>query len=129
MTAPLSIRPEEPPDDTSVVVRAGIMARDSVLATVNDAHDDYGMYMMSVEAVIGATVDDVCRSSPRIGDRYRRVRLSSFGRLRAAGFVLLATFDAPHFDVVLPDTSELTLTRLDRCFDPPIPNPGHVSGG
>lgn len=33
------------------------------------------------------------------------------------------TFDHPHFTVVLPDLSELTLVRLDRAFDAPIPNP------
>jgi hypothetical protein len=35
----------------------------------------------------------------------------------------LATFDSPHFTVVLPDISELTVARLDRSFDGPIPNP------
>jgi len=34
----------------------------------------------------------------------------------------------PHFTLVLPDLSELTLTRLDRCFDEPIPNPGRGPG-
>jgi hypothetical protein len=56
------------------------------------------------------------------------VRLSTFGRVRAAGFALLAIFDRPHFTLVLADLSELTLTRLDRCFDDPIPNPGKAPG-
>ena len=34
--------------------------------------------------------------------------------LTAAGFALLATFDHPHFTLVLADLSELTLARLDR---------------
>lgn len=50
--------------------------------------------------------------------------LSTFGRVRASGFALLATFDHPHFTLVLPDLSELTIARLDRCFDDAIPNPG-----
>ncbi|MGH9230663.1 MAG: hypothetical protein ACRD07_18375, partial [Acidimicrobiales bacterium] len=45
------------------------------------------------------------------------MRLSTFGRVRGADFTLLATFDRPHFTLVLADLSELTLTRLDRCFD------------
>jgi len=53
----------------------------------------------------------------------RRVRLSTFGRLRGAGFALLATFDHPHFTLVLADLAELTLARLDRCSNEPIPNP------
>jgi len=28
--------------------------------------------------------------------------------------------------LVLADLSELTLARLDRCFDDPIPNPGRA---
>ena len=52
------------------------------------------------------------------------VRLSTVARVRGEGFALLATFEHPHFTLVLPDVSELTLVRLDRCFDEPIPNPG-----
>ena len=73
-------------------------------------------------------VDELCRRSPRLG-RYGQVRLSTFGRLRTAGFAVIATFDQPHFDVVLPDVSELTVARLDRCFDAPIPNPGRRGQG
>lgn len=74
-------------------------------------------------------VDELCRTSPRIGDRYGKIRLSEFGRLRAAGFPVVPTFEHPHFDVVLPDFLEVTLVRLDRCFDDPVPNPGRPSRG
>jgi hypothetical protein len=56
--------------------------------------------------------------------RYGKVRLSTVGRLRAAGFALLPTLRRPHYDVVLPDITDLTLDRLDGAFDAPIPNPG-----
>ena len=78
----------------------------------------YAVYGISVEGVLDTTVQEACR-----GDRissYRRVRLSTFGRVRGAGFALLATFDHPHFTLVLADLSELTVARLDRCFDEPI---------
>lgn len=52
------------------------------------------------------------------------MRLSTAGRVRQAGFVLLPTLGRPHYDIVLPDTSDGTLGRLDACFDPPVPNPG-----
>lgn len=85
---------------------------------------------MSVEAVVeGSTVTDTCRDSPRIGERYGKVRLSTAGRLRSAGLVLLATFNRPHFDVVLTDLSEPTLQRLLDCFDDPIDNPGRGRRG
>jgi hypothetical protein len=48
----------------------------------------------------------------------------AFGRIRHAEFALLATFDHPHFRLVLAGLSELTLARLDRCFDGPIPDSG-----
>ncbi len=82
----------------------------------------YAVYGISVEGVIDTTVQEACRSE-RVAN-YRRVRLSTFGRVREAGFALLASFDHPHFTLVLADLSELTLARLDRCFDDPIPNPG-----
>ncbi len=56
------------------------------------------------------------------------MRLSTAGRVRAGGFALLPTFSRPHFSVLLPDLSELTMARLDRCFDAPIPNPGRAPG-
>ena len=77
----------------------------------------------SVEAALDQTVLEACRSSERL-EPYRHIRLSTFGRLHAAGFPLLATFESPHFTLVLPDLSELTLARLERSFDEPIPNPG-----
>jgi hypothetical protein len=54
-------------------------------------------------------------------------QLSTAGRLRAAGFVLLATFDRPHHDIALPDLSDGIIMRLEACFDAPIPNPGKGS--
>lgn len=106
---------------------AGVMAPDSIRRTAADSFDDFGAYLVSVEAVLEGTVDETCHRSPRIGDRYGKVRLSTAGRLRAAGFVLLATFDRPHFDIALPDLSDDTVKRLDECFDQPIPNPGRAA--
>lgn len=128
MVQPLPIRADEPPDHT-VVVRAGVMAAERVAEAAADAFDDYGVFTMSIDAAIDLDVDELCRTSPRIGDRYGKIRLSEFGRLRAAGFAVLPTFEHPHFDVVLPDLSEVTLVRLDRCFDDPVPNPGRPSRG
>jgi len=49
--------------------------------------------------VIDTSVREACRSDRIVS--YRRVRLSTFGRLRAASFVVLAAFDHPHFTLVL----------------------------
>jgi len=41
----------------------------------------------------------------------------------------MATFEHPHFTVVLPELSDLTLARLLRCFDAPVANPAHPGDG
>jgi hypothetical protein len=127
VTKPLPLRSDAPPDNATVVVRAGVMSIESATRAAERTFALYAVYGISVEAVIDTTVQEACR-----GDRiasYRRVRLSTFGRVREAGFALLATFDHPHFTLVLADLSELTLARLDHCFDEPIPNPGRPTEG
>lgn len=109
-----------------MVLRAGVMSAMSVRRAAERTFDLYSVYGISVEGVLDTTVQEACRGERVVG--YRQVRLSTFGRVRSAGFALLATFDRPHFTVVLADLSELTVARLDRCFDDPIPNPGRASG-
>jgi hypothetical protein len=122
MPRALPLRPDVPPDDAAIVLRAGVMSPENVRRAADRTLALYEVYGISVEGVIDSTVQEACRRA-RIAS-YRHVRLSTFGRVREAGFALLATFDHPHFTLLLPDLSELTLARLDRCFDPPIPNPG-----
>ena len=123
MTRVLNLRSEQPPDDAVVVLRAGVMTPDNIRRSAERTFAIYAVYGISVEGVIDRTVLDACRASERIAG-YRQIRLSTFGRLRVAGFALLATFNHPHFTLVLADLSEVTITRLGRCFDDPIPNPG-----
>ncbi len=106
------------------------MSLDTLRRTAADSFDDFGAYLVSVEAVVGGqTLAESCRTSPRIGERYGKVRLSTAGQLRSAGLPLLATFASPHFDVVLPDLSDTTLQRLAARFDEPIDNPGRMQPG
>lgn len=98
----------------------------SVRRAAERTFDIHAVYGISVEGVLDTTVQGACRGARVVG--YRQVRLSTFGRVRGAGFPLLATFDRPPFTVVLADLSELTLTRLDRCFDDPIPILGRAPG-
>lgn len=119
----LPTRDEQPPDDAVVVIRAGVLSEQSVEDAANRCLEGYGLLGISVEGAMDLSVPEACRTSPRLR-RYRQVRLSTFGRLRAAGFPVVATFDAPHYTIALSDLSEVTLGRLLRCFDEPIPNPG-----
>src|SRR5262245_46876859 len=95
MMRPLPLRAEQPTDNATVVLRAGLMSRESFRRSAERTFDAYGVYGISVEGVIDSSVQEVCRSTRIIG--YRQIRLSSFGRLRGAGFAVLATFDHPHF--------------------------------
>ncbi len=127
MTHSIPLRSEVPPDDTTIVLRAGLMSADSVVRTANRTFALYAVYGISDEGGIDSIVKVACRCE-RVGN-YHRIRLSTFGRVRKAGFALLATFDHPHFTPVLADLSEQTLVRLDRCFDDSIPNPGRIHEG
>ena len=49
--------------------------------------------------------------------------VSTVGVLRAARFELLATYDAPHYDLVLGSAGYDQASRLLRSFGEPQPNP------
>ncbi len=128
MRKALPIRAEQPPDDTVVVIRAGVMSAEGMAQAARRTMRLYGLFGISVEGAIGRSVLDACRRSERLA-QYRQIRLSTFGRVHGAGFALVATFDHPHFTLVLPDLSEVTLARLEHCFDAPIPNPARDPRG
>jgi hypothetical protein len=121
----IALRDEEILDDAVVVVRGGEMNSDHVRRTATDAHDEFGLYTVSVFLVLDSSVEKLCRDLPEL-QRYGKVRLSRVGRLRLLGFALIPTFDRPHFDVVLPDITDTTLDRLELGFDQPIANPGRA---
>lgn len=99
------------------------MRSEFVVRTASDAHDEYGIFSISVFLALDESVEQLCAREPYLA-RYGQIRLSSVGRLRSGGFALLPTLGRPHYDVVLPDIADRTLQRLDACFDAPIPNPG-----
>jgi hypothetical protein len=125
---PLLLRDEEPPDDTVVVVRGGLMASEFVRRSATFAHDEHGLYLLSVHVAVHGDVARLCVEEPYL-TRCGQVRLSTVGRLHGTGFALIATQATPHFDLVLPDLVASTLDRLESSFDPPVPNPGRAGGG
>lgn len=122
--SPLVLRHEDPPADAAVIIRAGIMARDSVVRAATTSFDNHGFYGVSVFAAIEMTIEELVARTPELSrDRYRQLRQSTVGKLRMAGYALLATLERPHFDIVLPDLEPATLARLDRCFSSPFETP------
>jgi hypothetical protein len=118
---PLVLRSEEPPSDEVVVVRGGTMDLEDVRRTTTRALEDVGAHLVSSYATLDHGLEDLCRHRNLF--RYGKIRTSTFGRLRVAGFPLLATQARPHFDILLPDVADATLLRLTSCFGPPVPNP------
>ena len=125
MTSLLLLRGEDPPDDTVVVIRGGEHGLDDevVHRTAERSFEEYGFYGVSVFLAVDRPVDRLCAELDQLR-RYGRVRLSTAGDLRRAGFTLLSTGRSPHFDVALPDLAAKTLGRLREVFGPPVPNPG-----
>lgn len=110
MTRLLPIRGEEPPDDTILIIRAGVMAPESVRHTATDTFEDYGLYLVSVEAVLEGTVETTCQTSPRIGDLYGKIRLS-----RAEGCGAPGSCSSP------PSTGPITTWRSPSSATPSSP--------
>lgn len=121
----IALRGEEPPDDVVVVVRAGAngLSDETVRRTASASHNEHGFYGVSVFLALDVGVDDLCASTDFLR-RYSQIQESTAGRLRAAGFALLATEARPHFDIVLASLEDPVLELLRSCFDPPRPNPG-----
>jgi hypothetical protein len=121
------LRGEDPPVDAVVVVRGGMNGLDpaTVTRTASRSLDAMGFLGVSVFLALDQTVEELCGSLDELA-RYRQVRTSTVGAVRAAGFAFLATGDRPHFDIVLPDLDAATLVRLDGTFAAPAPNPGRV---
>lgn len=125
MTGLVSLRGEEPPDDATIVIRGGEqgMAPDTLRRTATRSFKEFGFYGISVFVALDGSVAELCREIDAIR-RYGQIRRSTVGRLRRAGFALIATGRRPHFDIVLPDPTDDTLGRLANCFETAEANPG-----
>ncbi|NBO67917.1 MAG: hypothetical protein EB144_03190 [Actinobacteria bacterium] len=120
----LFLRKESPPDDAVVVIRGGNMMQESLRKSADASFYETGLYLISVFLVEEQKLDDVC-ARPELR-RYRSIRTSSVGNLRATEFLLLATFQSPHYDIALANLSDQNLLKLISCFSPAIRNPAYV---
>lgn len=81
------------------------------------------MLLAETQDVVG-----ICRHDGRVS-RYNQVSLSTVARVRRAGFPLAPTLDPPHYSLVFPDLSSVTIERFRTCFDPAQPSPPEVLPG
>jgi hypothetical protein len=128
MVRPLPTRREHPADDAVVVIRAGVMSNANIERSAQRTFRRYGIYAISVEAALDGSVEETCTTSVRLAG-YGQIRVSTFGRLRQERFALIATFERPHFSLLLADLTTPTLDRIQACFDPAVPNPAREARG
>ena len=120
------LRSEEPPDDAVVVVRGGPIAPEKIVEHAGRQAREYTyrnapMYSISVSLTVGGW--DL--SALLIGPLSSRstFAVSTAGVVRAAGFPLLPTYEAPHYDLLLATGEYREAEVLLSLFGSPEPNP------
>lgn len=79
------------------------------------------MISISADLTVGGwTLEAILRE--RIWSRSRYATVTA-GVLRSAGYLLLPTFATPHYDVVLPEATEMAARALLAHFGPVLDNP------
>lgn len=118
-------------DDWELVIRGRQFDPTRLLADALDMLELYTWRDAPVAAVSasvvhrGQTVDELLRER-RLRTR-RDVVIAPVADVVAAGFPVLATFDAPHVSIVLPEPTPVEAVRLRQLFGEPTPNP-HYDG-
>lgn len=120
------IRSEEPPDDAAVVVRGGPIATEKVVEHAGRqarwyAYRNAPMHSISVSLTVGGwDLSDLL-----VGPLSSRstFAVSTAGVVRAAGFELLPTYEAPHYDLLLATGEYREAEVLLSLFGSPEPNP------
>lgn len=120
------VRDEVPPDDAHVVIRGGPVAAEKIVEHALRQAREYSlagapMWSVSVSLTIsGWSVDEIL-AGPMASRS--TIATSTVGVLRGSGYRLLATYGAPHFDLVLPGASYDAAVRLLSHFTVGQPNP------
>lgn len=123
----VAVRDEEPPGDAVPLIRGGLhsLDPDRVREVCLDSMTDAGVFGISVFAAFDGDVAALCRTVPRLRSP-GTIWVTSAGTARSAGFTLVPTDAAPHFDVVLPNIERGTIDALIACFRS-VPNPARRS--
>lgn len=120
------LRAEDPPDDSVFVLRGGPLTVEKLLEHAireqrRFSYRGLPMPSVSVDATVGGwTVEAILKE--RLWSR-SSYAVTTAGRLREAGCVLLPTFAVPHYDVLLPATTEAAAGTLLSLFGPAERNP------
>jgi hypothetical protein len=120
------IRAEELPASSVLVVRGGPITAEKFLEAALREQAVYSwrgspLACVSTEAVMGDwTLERVL--SEHLAPR-TTYATTTVGRVHDEGLMLLPTFDAPHYDVVLEEATVAQVARMMSILSEPIRNP------
>ena len=120
------LRDEQPPDDAVVVVRGGPVSAEKFIehaAREAREHSFQGrpMHSVSVSLTVGGrSLDDLLAGPLASRSTFAQ---STVGLLREAGYALLPTYAAPHYDLLLRSAGYDDAVHLLNLFSESRPNP------
>lgn len=120
------LRDEIPVDDAVVVVRGGPVAVEKFVEHARRQAREYSyegapMYSISVSLTVGEWDLDALLAGPMASrSTFATARV---GAVRTAGFVLLPTYEAPHYDLLLGNGEYPEAERALQVFSAPESNP------
>lgn len=120
------LRDEVPPDDAVVVVRGGPIAVEKLIEHARRQARAYtfrGEPMFSVSVSLTVTGWDLASLLGGPLSSRSTYALSTVAAVRAAGFDLLPTYEAPHYDLLLETDEYSEAERLLSLFSTPASNP------
>jgi len=120
------LRDEVPPDDAVVVVRGGPIAAEKLIEHARRQARAYtfrGEPMFSISVSLTVTGWDLASLLAGPLSSRSTYALSTVGVVRAAGFDLLPTYEAPHYDLLLETGEYSEAERLLSLFSAPESNP------
>jgi hypothetical protein len=120
------LRSEVPPDDAVVVVRGGPIAVDKIEEHALRQAREYTYRNAPMHSIsVSLTVDGWDLEALLAGPMSSRstFAISTAGTVRAAGFTLLPTYAAPHYDLLLRTGEYREAEALLSLFGAPEPNP------
>jgi hypothetical protein len=122
------LRAEQPPAETTMVVRGGRDTIDKLRGYAQRTArawslDGKSLLGISVFAVLGMPLEALLR---RRFASFRTIYLPTAGQLGGHGFELLATAQRPHFTVRLEHADDRELGELLAALGPARPNPQYA---
>ncbi|CAN5562159.1 hypothetical protein BH23ACT3_BH23ACT3_02180 [soil metagenome] len=120
------LRNEAPVDEAVVVVRGGPVAVEKFIEHARRQAREYSyegapMYSISVSLTVGGWDLEALLAGPMASRS--TFATATVGAVRSAGFVLLATYEAPHYDLLLGSGEYPEAERALRIFSAPESNP------